>query len=112
MNEKMVNIYDTTLRDGEQAEEINFSADDKILIAAKLDQLGVNYIEGGWPGSKPKDKEFFEKAKLIKFNNSKRHSLRNTPKPVRIQAFKPYSPPRPRLLRSWVRLGIFRSGKL
>ena len=54
-----VQIYDTTLRDGAQREGISFSGADKIAIARKLDELGVAYIEGGWPGSNPKDVEFF-----------------------------------------------------
>src|SRR6266536_2078290 len=54
--------FDTTLRDGTQGESISFSVDDKLLIAQKLDELGIDYIEGGWPGSNPKDKEFFERA--------------------------------------------------
>ncbi len=57
-----VEIYDTTLRDGSQGEGINFSALDKIRIAEKLDGFGVHYIEGGWPGSNPKDMEFFKQA--------------------------------------------------
>ena len=54
-----VEIYDTTLRDGSQGEGINFSVADKLRIAEKLDAFGVHYIEGGWPGSNPKDIEFF-----------------------------------------------------
>ena len=54
--------FDTTLRDGSQGESVSFSVDDKLLIAQKLDELGIDYIEGGWPGSNPKDKEFFERA--------------------------------------------------
>ena len=54
--------FDTTLRDGTQGESVSFSVDDKLLIAQKLDELGIDYIEGGWPGSNPKDKEFFERA--------------------------------------------------
>ena len=64
-----VEIYDTTLRDGSQGEGINFSVADKLRIAEKLDAFGVHYIEGGWPGSNPKDIEFFaagEKAKIEK----------------------------------------------
>lgn len=64
-------IYDTTLRDGSQGEGINFSVMDKIRIAEKLDAFGVHYIEGGWPGSNPKDIEFFEQAKQKKFRNAK-----------------------------------------
>ena len=58
-----VEIYDTTLRDGSQGEGINFSVADKLRIAEKLDAFGVHYIEGGWPGSNPKDIEFFAQAK-------------------------------------------------
>lgn len=54
--------FDTTLRDGTQGEAVSFSVDDKLLIARKLDALGIDYIEGGWPGSNPKDKEFFTRA--------------------------------------------------
>ncbi|MEM7144351.1 MAG: citramalate synthase [Verrucomicrobiota bacterium] len=57
-----VRIYDTTLRDGTQGEGVSFSSADKILIAERLDDFGVDYIEGGWPGSNPKDVEFFEEA--------------------------------------------------
>lgn len=58
-------IYDTTLRDGAQAEDVSFSAEDKVLIAQKLDSLGVHFIEGGWPGANPKDIEFFRMIKRI-----------------------------------------------
>lgn len=64
-------IYDTTLRDGSQGEGINFSAVDKLRIAEKLDQFGVHYIEGGWPGSNPKDMEFFKQAAARKWRNAK-----------------------------------------
>src|SRR5213082_1985492 len=71
MNPKQITIYDTTLRDGTQAEGISFSVHDKIRIAEKLDAFGVHYIEGGWPGSNPKDMEFFQQAKRRKFKNAK-----------------------------------------
>ena len=58
-----VQLYDTTLRDGSQKEGVSFSVVDKLHIAWKLDELGIHYIEGGWPGSNPKDAEFFEKAR-------------------------------------------------
>ncbi len=68
-------IYDTTLRDGTQAEDFNLSLADKMKIALKLDRLGIDYIEGGWPGSNPKDAEFF-------------NEIRNQPlKHARIAAF-------------------------
>ncbi len=63
--------FDTTLRDGTQGESVSFSVDDKLLIAAKLDELGIDYIEGGWPGSNPKDKEFFTRAKRLRFKHAR-----------------------------------------
>jgi 2-isopropylmalate synthase len=66
-----VEIYDTTLRDGSQGEGINFSVMDKLRIAEKLDAFGVHYIEGGWPGSNPKDIEFFAEAKRKKFKHAR-----------------------------------------
>ncbi len=60
---RKIEIYDTTLRDGSQAEEVNFSLEDKIRIALKLDELKIDYIEGGWPGSNPKDAQFFNEIK-------------------------------------------------
>ncbi|MBI3764558.1 MAG: citramalate synthase [Chloroflexi bacterium] len=61
----MIQIYDTTLRDGTQREGISLSCDDKLRIARKLDDLGVAFIEGGWPGSNPKDAEFFDRAQSL-----------------------------------------------
>ena len=58
-----VKIYDTTLRDGTQAEDFCFSAEDKVRIALKLDDIGIHYIEGGWPGSNPKDADFFREIR-------------------------------------------------
>ncbi|HTY10439.1 MAG TPA: citramalate synthase [Bacteroidota bacterium] len=70
MNQKIF-TYDTTLRDGTQGEEVAFSADDKVKIAKRLDAFGIDYIEGGWPGSNPKDMEFFELAKKVRFAHAK-----------------------------------------
>ena len=64
-------LYDTTLRDGTQGEGINFSVLDKLRIAEKLDAFGMHYIEGGWPGSNPKDAAFFEAAKSHTFRHAK-----------------------------------------
>jgi len=61
-NHPPIQLYDTTLRDGTQGEGVNFSSGDKLRIARKLDELGVHYIEGGWPGSNPKDMDFFHRA--------------------------------------------------
>lgn len=55
-----VTLFDTTLRDGAQTEGISFSLEDKLKIARLLDELGIHYIEGGWPGSNPKDIEFLK----------------------------------------------------
>jgi 2-isopropylmalate synthase len=64
-------LYDTTLRDGTQGEQITFTGTDKLKIAHKLDDLGIHYIEGGWPGSNVKDREFFEAARNEGFRNAK-----------------------------------------
>jgi len=66
-----VEIYDTTLRDGSQGLGISFSVLDKLRIAERLDAFGVQYIEGGWPGSNPKDVEFFDEAKRRTFRHAK-----------------------------------------
>jgi 2-isopropylmalate synthase len=70
--------FDTTLRDGTQGESVSFSVDDKLVIAQKLDELGIDYIEGGWPGSNPKDKEFFERAKELKLHHAKLSAFGST----------------------------------
>lgn len=68
---KKVFIYDTTLRDGTQSEGISLSCNDKLRIAQKLDNLGVDYIEGGWPGSNPKDVEFFQRTGELHLKHAK-----------------------------------------
>jgi len=88
---KKVHIYDTTLRDGAQFEGISFSVKDKLRIARKLDELGVDFIEGGWPGANPKDNEFFavaarelklKKSKLTAFGSTRRAGARTASDPV------------------------------
>ena len=64
-------IYDTTLRDGTQREGISLSLDDKLKIAKKLDEFGIDYIEGGWPGSNPKDVDFFRKVSSLNLKHAK-----------------------------------------
>ncbi len=66
-----IELYDTTLRDGTQSEDISFTTEDKIKIAHRLDELGIHYIEGGWPGSNPKDADFFKKIRSHAFQNSR-----------------------------------------
>lgn len=63
--------FDTTLRDGTQGEAVSFSVEDKLAIARKLDELGIDYIEGGWPGSNPKDREFFARARGLELKHAK-----------------------------------------
>ncbi|MFU8795465.1 MAG: citramalate synthase, partial [Dethiobacteria bacterium] len=76
-----VDIYDTTLRDGSQREGVSLSVTDKLKIAQKLDDFGISYIEGGWPGSNPKDIEFFRRARKIKFNNARLCAFGSTRRP-------------------------------
>jgi len=64
-------IYDTTLRDGTQAEGVSVSLEDKLRIAKRLDQFGVHYVEGGWPGSNPKDLQFFKEVKKLGLKKAK-----------------------------------------
>src|SRR5580765_8380758 len=66
-----IEVYDTTLRDGSQGHGVSFSTADKLRIAERLDAFGVHFIEGGWPGSNPKDIEFFEEAKRRTFRRAK-----------------------------------------
>ncbi len=63
--------FDTTLRDGTQGEAVSLTVDDKLVIAQKLDELGIDYIEGGWPGSNPKDKEFFKRARDLRLRHAR-----------------------------------------
>ena len=65
-----IELYDTTLRDGAQSEGISFSVSDKLKICEKLDEIGIHFIEGGWPGANPKDMSFFKKVKELKLKNS------------------------------------------
>jgi 2-isopropylmalate synthase len=67
---RRIEIYDTTLRDGTQGEGFNLSLQDKLLIAQKLDELGVDYVEGGFPGSNEKDRAFFQEIKGMKLRHA------------------------------------------
>lgn len=78
---KRIYLYDTTLRDGTQGENINFTAAEKIKIAHRLDDAGIHYIEGGWPGSNPRDREFFELAKKEKFQSARLTAFGSTRRP-------------------------------
>lgn len=68
---KKIQIYDTTLRDGCQSEDVSLTVDDKVQIAERLDDLGVDYIEGGWPGSNERDAAFFKEVKRLKLRHAK-----------------------------------------
>ena len=68
---RLIKIYDTTLRDGTQGEGVSFSMEDKVRLATRLDALGVHYIEGGWPGSNPKDLRFFRRMLDVSFKHAK-----------------------------------------
>jgi 2-isopropylmalate synthase len=76
-----IQLYDTTLRDGAQQEGISFSVEDKLKICQKLDELGIHFIEGGWPGSNPKDIEFFAKAPGLKLAHSSIVAFGSTRRP-------------------------------
>ncbi|GAB4432152.1 MAG: citramalate synthase [bacterium] len=69
MKNRKIYLYDTTLRDGSQGEDVSFTLEDKVRIALKLDDLGIDFVEGGWPGSNPKDMYFFEEIKKYSLKN-------------------------------------------
>ena len=79
-------LYDTTLRDGAQQQGISFSVEDKLKIARKLDELGIHYIEGGWPGSNPKDVEFFARASRLRLAHSVLCAFGSTRRPNTLAA--------------------------
>ena len=76
-----IKIYDTTLRDGSQGYGIAFSLEDKLRLTAALDEVGIHYIEGGWPGSNPKDIAFFKEAKKIRLENARLAAFSSTKRP-------------------------------
>ena len=92
---QQIQIYDTTLRDGTQSEGFNLSANDKVRIARKLDELGVAFIEGGWPGSNPKDAEFFERARELSWAIAKIAAFGSTCRakggPWEVKSLRPWS---------------------
>ena len=78
-----VELFDTTLRDGSQAEGVNFSIFDKLQITERLDAFGIDIIEGGWPGSNPKDKEYFERVRQLRLHHAKVCAFGSTARDVR-----------------------------
>ncbi|MCX7885788.1 MAG: citramalate synthase [Verrucomicrobiae bacterium] len=107
---RSVAIYDTTLRDGSQAEGISFSVADKIRIAERLDAFGIHYVEGGWPGSNPKDMEFFEAAarhrlrhaRLAAFGSTRRAKMRCQDDPQISMLLKANTPVVTLVGKSWL----------
>ena len=67
-----LSLYDTTLRDGCQSEDVNLTLEDKLRITERLDALGVRYVEGGWPGSNPRDEEYFRRVKALRLSQASR----------------------------------------
>ncbi|MBU2549485.1 MAG: citramalate synthase, partial [Proteobacteria bacterium] len=78
---KRIEIYDTTLRDGTQAEDINFTVEDKLRITRRLDRLGVDFVEGGWPGSNPRDLEYFEQVRDLDLKRTRIAAFGSTHRP-------------------------------
>jgi 2-isopropylmalate synthase len=78
---KRVDLYDTTLRDGCQAEDVSFTLDDKLRIVERLDAFGVRYIEGGWPGSNPRDEEFFRAVRALRLRQARVAAFGSTRRP-------------------------------
>src|SRR5215472_5903982 len=97
---RQIKVYDTTLRNGTEGERVSFSIEDKVRIAQRLDALGIHYIEGGWPGSNPKDLRFFKRvqdavfksAKITAFGSTRRPGVR-PPEDSNIQALVEAGPP-------------------
>ncbi len=81
-----VAIYDTTLRDGSQGEGVSFTGRDKLAVTSKLDELGVAYVEGGWPGSKPRDAEYFLEVRKLKLAHAKLAAFGSTARPGKAPA--------------------------
>ena len=79
--EDKIYLFDTTLRDGQQTTGVNFSVSDKMILSQHLDELGIDYIEGGWPGANPTDNDFF--SRKLNFNNSKFTAFGMTRRPGR-----------------------------
>ena len=81
MSKRTIEIYDTTLRDGTQGEGVNYTVRDKIAVAQRLDEFGVSVIEGGWPGSNPRDEEFFRAAKTLRLRHARIAAFGSTKRP-------------------------------
>ena len=80
MKDDKIELFDTTLRDGTQGEGVNLSVEDKIRLAKRLDNFGINIIEGGWPGSNPRDKDFFKKIRSVDLKQAEVCAFGSTPR--------------------------------
>jgi 2-isopropylmalate synthase len=78
---RKIDLYDTTLRDGSQGEGVSFTVQDKLVVTEKLDDLGIRYVEGGWPGSNPRDAEYFKAASKLKLKNARVTAFGSTIRP-------------------------------
>ncbi len=76
---RLIRIYDTTLRDGTQGEGVSFSMEDKVRLTSRLDAFGIHYIEGGWPGSNPKDLRFFRRMQDVTLKHAKLAAFSHDP---------------------------------
>ncbi len=110
-------LYDTTLRDGTQAEGISLSVEDKIKITQLLDQLGIDYIEGGWPGSNPLAVDFFRRMQEVELKRARLTAFGSTrhfrvgSRPTRMPTFRPWSMLKRRSLHWWGRVDTSRAGR-
>mgnify|MGYP002629330572 CR=1 FL=1 len=86
---RTIELFDSTLRDGTQGEGVNLSVDDKLRIAQRLDEFGIGVLEGGWPGSNPRDQEFFKRAKRIQFRQAKICAFGSTARNLKAVASDP-----------------------
>ena len=97
---RIIELYDTTLRDGTQAENFNLSVDDKIKVCRQLDRLGIDFIEGGWPGSNPLAVDFFRRMQTVSLKHAKLAAFGSTVISIknrnRMATSRPCSMPRPR----------------
>src|SRR3989441_5078197 len=89
MTDQPITLYDTTLRDGTQGENITLSLADKLRVARMLDEYGMPYVEGGWPGSNPKDVEFFRAARSLPLAHARLAAFGSTTRPMKPAAEDP-----------------------
>src|SRR4029434_8940273 len=110
---RLIKIYDTTLRAGTQGEGVSFSMEDKVRLATRLDAMGIHYIEGGWPGSNPKDLRFFARIQDVALKHARLAAFSMTPRteapPSLTPTCGPSWTPARRWRPSWASRGTFTS---